>query len=162
MNSFVLVYWKWRYDLQIRVALQIEKWDDVFLDTKATCANLGDIVSSQLLGAHAQSSCDIVSYSFRKGKASVLKTPKAGNFPWLFDVLGEESATHADVMAVGQQIFVVLYGQPTGNSMTEALVQYVHPQPREAIAHHGTASDRHRPLLPRATCEHEDVALEGS
>ena len=55
-----------------------------------------------------------------------------------------------------------MYGQPTGNSMTEALVQYVHPQPREAIAHHGTASDRHRPLLPRATCEHEDVALEGS
>jgi len=111
MNSFVLlVYWMWHYDIQVRVAMQIEKWDGVFLDIKATCANLGDTVCSQLLGAHAQSRCDTVSYSFRKGKTSVLKTPKAGNFPWLFGVLREESATHADLKAVGEQIFAVLYG----------------------------------------------------
>ena len=92
----------------------------VIIYIKTTCANLGDTVCSQLLGAHAQSRCDIVSCSYRKGKPSVLKTPKAVNFPWLFSVLREESATHADLKAVGEQIFAVLYGQPTDNSMTQA------------------------------------------
>ena len=71
-------------------------------------------------GVHALSGCDTVSYPFGKGKASVLKTLKAGNFPGLFDVLGEESATHVDLMAVGQHFFAALYGQPTGTSMTQA------------------------------------------
>ena len=47
-------------------------------------------------------------------------TLKAGNFPRLFDVLGEEYVTNADLMAVGQQFFAALYGQPTGTSMTQA------------------------------------------
>ena len=34
----------------------------------------------------------------------------------LLDVLGEESATHADLMAVGQQFFAALYGQSKGTS----------------------------------------------
>ena len=71
---------------------------------------------SQLLGAYALSGCDTVSYPFGKSNASVLKTLKAGNFSGLFDVLGEESATHADLMAVGQQFFAALYGQSKGTS----------------------------------------------
>ena len=98
----------------------MEKWDGVVLDINATCANLGDTVCSQLLGAHVLSGCDTVSYPFGKGKASVLKTLKAGNFPGLFDVLGEESVTHVDLMAVGQHFFAALYGQPTGTSMIQA------------------------------------------
>ena len=98
----------------------MEKWDGVVLDINATCTNLGDTVCSQLLGAHVLSGCDTDSYPFGKGKASVLKTLKAGNFPGLFDVLGEESATHVDLMAVGQHFFAALYGQPTGTSMTLA------------------------------------------
>ena len=31
-----LVYWTWRYDLQVRVAVQMEKWDGVVLDINAT------------------------------------------------------------------------------------------------------------------------------
>ena len=58
----------------------------VFLDINATCAYLGDTVCSQLLGAHALSGCDTVSYPFDKGKISVLKTLKAGNVPGLFDI----------------------------------------------------------------------------
>ena len=77
---------------------------------------------SQLLGAHVLSGCDTDSYPFGKDKPSVLKTLKAGNFPGLFDVLGEESATDVDLMAVGQHFFAALYGQPTGSSL-----QYVHP-----------------------------------
>ena len=116
----LLVYWTWRYDLQVRVAVQMTKWDGVVLDINATCANLGDTVYSQLLGGHAVSGCDTVSYPFGKSKAYVLKTPNAGNFPGLFNVLGEESSTHADLMAVGQEFFAALYGQPTGTSMTQA------------------------------------------
>ena len=107
----LLVYWTWRYDLQVRGAVHMEKWD---------LPNLGDTLCSQLLGAHALSGCDTVSYPFGKGNATVMKTLKADNFPGLFDVLGEKSATHADHMAVGQQFFAALYGQPTGTSMTQA------------------------------------------
>ena len=98
----------------------MEKWDGVVLDINATCANLGDTVCSRLLGAHVLSSCDTGSYHFGKGNASDLKTLKASNFPGLFDVLVEESATHVDLVADGQHFFAALYGQPTGTSMTQA------------------------------------------
>ena len=80
----LLVYRTWRYDLQVRVAVQMMKWDGV----------------------------DINSHVLR-----------------LFDVLGEESSTHADFMAVGQQFFAALYGQSTGTSMTQARLNlYTHKQ----------------------------------
>ena len=41
-------------------------------------------------------------------------------FSGLFNVLDKESATHADLVAVGQQFLVALYGQPTGTSITQA------------------------------------------
>ena len=66
----------------------MEKWDGVVLDVNATCANLGSTVCSKLLGAHAITGCDTVSYPFGKGKASMLKTLKEGDFPGLFDVFG--------------------------------------------------------------------------
>ena len=72
----LLVYWTWRCDLQDRLAVQMEKWDGVVLDVNATCAHLGSTVCSQLLGAHAITGCDTVSYPFGKGKASMLKTVK--------------------------------------------------------------------------------------
>ena len=112
---------------------------------------------SQLLGTHALSECDTVSYPFGKGKASVVKTPKAGNFQGLFDVLGEEIATHVDLKAVGQQFFAALYGQPMGTSMIQA-----HPHKEEATTHRVTASDGHKPLPPCAMYSPADGALEGS
>ena len=60
----LLVYWTWRCDLQDRLAVQMEKWDGVVLDVNATCAHLGSTVCSQLLGAHAITGCDTVSYPF--------------------------------------------------------------------------------------------------
>ena len=110
----------------------MEKWDGVVLDVNATCAHLGSTVCSQLLGAHAITGCDIVSYPFGKGKASMLKTVKGkgnasmlktmkeGDITGLFVVLGEEGASQEDLMAVGEQFFVALYGQPSGSSMTQA------------------------------------------
>lgn len=62
---------------------------------------------SQVL-AYALTCCDTVSYPFGKGKASVIKTLKASDFLGLFDELGEESATEADLMAIGQHFFASL------------------------------------------------------
>ena len=89
----LLVYWTWRCNLKDRLAVQMEKWDGVVQDGNATCANLGSTVCSQLLRAHAITGCDTVSYPFGKVKASMLKTLKEGDFPGLFDVLGEEGAS---------------------------------------------------------------------
>ena len=116
----LLVYWTWRCDLQDRLAVQMEKWDGVVLDVNATFSHLRSTVCSQLLGAHAITGCDTVSYPFGKGKASMLKTLKEGDFPGLFDVLGEDGAFQEDLMAVGEQFFVALYGQPSGSFMTQA------------------------------------------
>ena len=68
----------------------MEKWNGVVLDINATCASLCAALCSQLIGAHALSGCDTVSFPFGKGKISALKILSAGNFPGLFDVLGEE------------------------------------------------------------------------
>ena len=100
--------------------MQIEKWGCDVLNINVTCANIVDTVCSQLFGANALSGCDTVSYPFGKGKASVLNTLKAGNFPELFDVVVAESAIHADLLVVGQQFFAALYGQRTGITMTQA------------------------------------------
>ena len=69
---------------------------------------------------HVLSGCDTVSYPFNKGKISALNTLQAGDFPGLYQVLGEEDATHSDLMETGQRFFTVLYGQPLGATMTEA------------------------------------------
>ena len=93
--------------LQDKLVVQMEKWND-----EALCS---------LLGAHALSGCDTVSFPFGKGKISALKIRlSAGNFPGLFDVLGEEASTHADLMEVGKKFFTALYGHPAGTSMTQA------------------------------------------
>ena len=80
----------------------MEKWDGVVLDVNATYAHLGRTGCSQLLGAHAITGCDTVSYPFGKGNASILKTLDEGDFLGLFYVLGEEGASQEDLMAVGE------------------------------------------------------------
>ena len=61
-----------------------------------------------------------MSYPLGKGKGSILNTLKEGDFPGLFDVLGEEGASQEDLTAVGEELFVALYGQPSSSSMTQA------------------------------------------
>ena len=81
----MLVFWTWRYGLQDKLVVQMKKWNGVVLDINATCASLGEALCSQLLGAHALSGCDTVSFPFGKGKISALKILSAGNFPGLFE-----------------------------------------------------------------------------
>ena len=58
----LLAYWTSR----IRVAANIlmEKWNGDVLDVSKTIAHLGSRKCSQLLGLHALSGCDTVSYPF--------------------------------------------------------------------------------------------------
>ena len=72
---------------------------------------------------HALSGCDTVSYPFNKGKISALNALQAGDFPGLFEVLGEEDATDVDLMETGQRFFAAMYGQPPGTSMNVARYQ---------------------------------------
>ena len=66
-----LAYCMWRDDLQVvRFAVHMKKCDVVVLDSNATCANSGDTVCSQLLGVHALTGCDTVSYPFGEGKTA--------------------------------------------------------------------------------------------
>ena len=57
---------------------------------------------------------DTVSYPFNKGKLSVLNVLKSGDFPGLFQVLGEEDATYADLRDTCQRLFAAMYGQSPG------------------------------------------------
>ena len=47
---------------------------------------------------HVISGCDTVSYPFNKGNISALNILKAGEFTALYEVLGEENATDAELM----------------------------------------------------------------
>jgi len=86
------------------------------LDINATCADLGE-KCLQLLGMHALSGCDTVSYPYGNGKISALNTLLTGDFPGLAHELGEVEATHTDLM---EAYFCALYCQPSGTSMENA------------------------------------------
>ena len=73
-------------------------------------AALGDR-SLQLLGMHAVTGCDTVSYPFNKGKLTALSKLREGNFPEMYSVVGEETATLEDLLKTGQTLFAALYGQ---------------------------------------------------
>jgi len=113
----MLVYWVWK--MQLNCSVQMERWNGVVVDINATCTELGP-KCLQLLGVHALSGCDTVSYPFSKSKMSALNTLKAGDFPGLYQVLGEEDATNSDLMETGQKFFTAMYGQPVGTTMSEA------------------------------------------
>ena len=65
----LLVFWVWK--LKIRALVQMEKWDRYIIHINDTAAAVGD-KSLQLLGMHAVTGCDTVSYLFNKGKLTTL------------------------------------------------------------------------------------------
>ena len=67
----LLVYWTSR--MQVVAKIQMEKWNGDVLHINETVQRLGPRKCSQLLGIHALSGCDTVSYPFGKGKKSALK-----------------------------------------------------------------------------------------
>lgn len=115
----LLVYWVWKMELHSTCIVQMERWNGVILDINETCLELGP-KCLQLPGMHALSGCDTVSYPFGIGKISALNAFKIGDFPGLYNVLGEMDSTHAALMETGKHFFAAIYGQPPGSSMSEA------------------------------------------
>ncbi len=89
----MLVYWCRKAGISSRV--QMEKWDGSVLDINATVAKLGDKCNG-ILGMHALSGCDTVSYPNGKGKVSALKVLTQNDLAGLDSVLGDEVATQSD------------------------------------------------------------------
>jgi hypothetical protein len=113
----LLVYWCWKKGVSCNV--QMEKWDGCVLDISATVTQNGDKCRN-ILGMHALSGCDTVSYPNGKGKTTALKVLNQTNITGLDSVLGEEGATHSDLMATGTAFFLSLYNQKNSKSMNAA------------------------------------------
>ena len=112
----LLVYWVWK--AQLSCSVQMKPWDGSIIDMNATCNELGP-KCLKLLGMHALSGCDTVSYPFNKSKVAALNVLKAGNFPNVFDTLGEEGVSLDSVRETGRQFFAALHGQPSTVTMNE-------------------------------------------
>ena len=66
-DVFVLLVY-WTTGMRVVANIQMEKWNGDVLDINKTVQPLGPIKCSQLLGIHALSGCDTVSYPFGIGK----------------------------------------------------------------------------------------------
>ena len=95
----ILVYWCWKAKVEAHVLM--ERWDRSVLDINTTVIALG-MKCKGLLGTHALSECDTVTFPCGKGKVSALKTLNNTNIPALDEVLGEEDATESDLIETGQ------------------------------------------------------------
>ena len=113
----LLVYWCWKCSVKSRV--QMLKWDGVVLNINATVSKLGDKCSG-ILGMHALSGCDTVSYPNGKGKVSALKVLTQTNIIGLDSILGEVDASETDLIKTGTEFFLALYCQPKSSSMNAA------------------------------------------
>ena len=93
----IIIYFVWKTGLHHTCLVQLEHWNGNVRDINATCKKLGP-KCLKLMGMHALTGCDTVSFPFNKGKIGALKVLQAGNFPGLFKTLGEIDATNDDLM----------------------------------------------------------------
>ena len=100
----------------------MEKWNGDVFDINQTVQELGPRKCSQLLGLHAISGCDTVSYPFGKGKKSALKLLDL-DLPGLDDVLGECEATSEELKATGNSFFLPVYNETGCSTMNAARVR---------------------------------------
>ena len=82
----LLVYWCKKAD--VSCAVQMERWNGSVLDINATVTALGDKCKG-LLGMHALSGCDTVSYPNGRGKVSALRVLTQTDIDERDSVLGE-------------------------------------------------------------------------
>ena len=113
----LLVYWCKKAD--VSCAVQMERWNGSVLDINATVTALGDKCRG-LLGMHALSGCDTVSYPNGRGKVSALRVLTQTDIDELDSVLGEESATQTDLPKAGTSFFLSLYCQKESTSLNAA------------------------------------------
>lgn len=117
----LLVYWTSR--MRVVAKNQMEKWNGDVLDINETVQRLGPRECSQLIGIHALSGCDTVSYPFGKAKKTALKLQEI-DIPGLDQVLGQPGATHAQFQETAHTFFLPLYGQKGCTTMNDARAHF--------------------------------------
>ena len=96
--------------MRVVAKIQMKKWSGDVLDINETVQRLGPKKCSQLLGIHALSGCDTVSYPFGKGKKSALRLLET-DIPGFDQVLGQPGATNAQLQETAYTFFLPLYRQ---------------------------------------------------
>ena len=91
--------------MQVVANILMEKWNGDVVDVSKTIEQLGPRKCNQLLGLHALSGCDTVSYPFGKRKKSALKLLEIDT-TGLDQVLGQPDATHAQLKATEDSFFL--------------------------------------------------------
>ena len=112
----LLVYWVWKLDIDKTV--QMQKWNGEVIDINATVSSLGTKCKN-ILGVHALSGCDTVSYPYGKGKVSALKVLDM-DILLNMERLGEEDATLEELLAAATQFFLILYDQKDASNLNQA------------------------------------------
>ena len=121
-DVFVLLeYWTSR--MRVVAKIEMEMWNGDILDINETVQRLGPKKCSQLLGIHALSASDTVSYPFGKGKKSEHKLLEI-DIPGLDQVLGQPGATHAQLQETAYTFFLPLYGQKGCITMNDARAHF--------------------------------------
>ena len=114
-DVFVLfIYWLWR--LQMTAHVQLDRLCGAILNINESSSLLG-AKSLQLLGMHALSGCDSVSYPFGHGKATALNVLKSADHCGLYTVFGDQSANHQQLLETGRKFICSLYGVAAGESI---------------------------------------------
>ena len=113
----LLVYWTSR--MQVVAKIQMEKWNGDVLDINEIVQRLGPRKCSQLLGIHALSGCDTVSYPFGKGKKSALKLLEI-DIPVSVKCLVSLARPTLSSMSQLYTFFLPLYGEKGRTTMNDA------------------------------------------
>ena len=77
--------------------VQLDRWCGAILNINET-SSLLSAKSLQLLGKHALSGCDTMTYPVGHGKATALKALTSADHSGLYTVIGEQSANHQQLL----------------------------------------------------------------
>ena len=124
-------------------------------------AALGDR-SLQLLGMHAVTGCDTVSYPFNKGKLTALSKLREGNFPELYSVVGEETATLEDLLENGSNVICSIVWPVKVRQLECHQIHDLHKEERQTTTREVAASDGQKSAPSHAQSTPTNDVLEGS
>ena len=156
----ILIFWVRK--LSIKALVQMEKWDGTVLHINNIVAALGD-TSLQLLGMHAVTGCDTVSYPFNKGKLTALSTLREGNFPELYPVVGEETTMLDDLLRRGQTFFLCRIVRPAKVHLFECRqIRDLHKEERKTTTCEVASSDGQKSDPSHAQSTPSNDTIEGS
>ena len=104
----LLIHFTWKWDLQDVSVYMERKCDGKVFDITKSAAKLGD-TCTQLIGLHALTGCDTVSYPYNKGKVSAMSVLKKHGLMGLSS-FGDINANEDDLFHSAKVLFSHWYG----------------------------------------------------